>query len=149
MKSFFGLTGAKNSRRLTLLLCVICCGSLIAAFIVGISDNMPGLALCYIAAISIMLAFVHTWRKVKLFLLLLGASLVGFAVFVVLHNVFYALGQIAADIIVLKQFLEFSHAIFFIVAILVCPAGFLIGVVGSVVTAITYSKKRRIQDKAT
>jgi len=74
--------------------------------------------------------------------------LVGFAVFVVLHNVFYALGQMAANIIVLKQFLDFSHAIFFIISIFVCPAGFLIGVVGSVVTTIMYLKKRRTQDKA-
>ena len=148
MKSFFGLTGTKNSRRLTLLLCVICGGSLIAAFIVGISDNLPGLALCYVAAVSIVLAFVHTWRKVKLFLLLLGVSLVGFVVFVVLHNLFYAFGQMAVNIIVLKQFLEFLHAIFFLVAILVCPAGVLIGVVGSIVTVITCFKKRRIRDKA-
>jgi len=148
MRSFFGLTGDESRRKATLFWFVICCGSLIAAFIVGISDNLLGIGLCYIAAISIILAFVHTWRKVKLFLLLLGASLVGFGVFVVLHNLFYGLGQMAANIIVLKQFLEFSHAIFFIISIFVCPAGFLIGVVGSVVTTIMYLKKRRIQNKA-
>jgi len=127
---------------------VICCGSLTLAFIVGISGNIPGLTLCYIASISFILAFVHTWRKVKLFLLLLVASLVGFAVFVVVHNLFYAFGQMAADIIVLKQLLEFLHAVFFIVAILVCPAGVLIGLVGSIVTAITYFKKRRTDESA-
>jgi hypothetical protein len=54
----------------------------------------------------------------------------------------------AANIVVLKQLLEFLHVIFFIAAVLVCPAGFLIGVVGSIVTAIMYSQKRRIQNKA-
>ena len=148
MKSFFGPTSTKSSRRITMLLCIICCGSLMAAFIVGISGNLPGLALCYVAAISIILAFVHSWRSVKYFLILLFASLVGFAAFVVLHNVFYALGQMAANIIVLSQLLEFSHAVFFLIATLVCPAGFLIGVVGSIVATITYLKKRRTQNKA-
>ena len=71
----------KKSRRVTVGLVVLCCVSLIAAFIVGISDNPPGLVLCYLATVSLILAFVHTWRKVKYFLILLGASVVGFAVF--------------------------------------------------------------------
>jgi hypothetical protein len=142
------MTGAKNSRKITLFWCVICGGSLMAAFIVGISGNMPGLVLCYVAAISIILAFVHTWKRVKLFLFLSGGALAGFVVFAVLHNLFYAFGQMAANIIVLKQLLESLHVIFFVAAVLVCPAGFLIGVVGSIVTAIMYSKRRRIQNKA-
>jgi len=148
MKGFSGMASAENSRKVTLLWCVICGGSLMAAFIVGISGNTPGLVLCYIAAISFVLAFVHTWKRVKLFLLLSGGALAGFAVFAVLHNLFYALGQIAADIIVLKQLLEFLHVIFFIAAVLVCPAGFLIGVIGSIATAIMYFQKRRLQSRA-
>jgi len=147
MKNYLGPINTKSSRRVTLLWVVICCGSLMSAFIVGISDNLPGLALCYIAAISIILAFVHAWRKVMYFLILSGASLVGFFVFVVLHNVFYGLGQISADIIVLSQLLEFSHVAFFLIAIFICPAGLLIGAVGSVVTAIMYFKKRRTRGR--
>ena len=143
MKSFLGPTSTKGSRRLTLLWVLICCGSLIAAFIVGISNNLPGLALCYVAAISIILAFVHRWRRVWKFLILLGASVVGFFVFVVLHNVFYGLGQMATDINILAQLLDFFHAVFFIIATLVCPTGFLIGAVGSILTAITYFKKKK------
>ncbi len=127
---------------------MICCGSLIAAFIVGISNNLPGLALCYVAAISIILAFVHTWRRLKYFLILASVSLVGFAICVILHNVFYAVSRMAGDIIVLSRLLEFSHAVFFIIAIFICPAGFLIGAVGSIVTAITYFKKRRIDGRS-
>ena len=147
MKNYLGPTSTKSSRRVTLLWVVICCGSLIAAFIVGISGNLPGLLLCYLAAISIILAFVHSWRRVKYFFILLSASLVGFFVFVVLHNVFYGLGQMAADTNILAQLLDFFHAIFFIIATLVCPAGFLIGVVGSVVTIIAYFKKKQVRNK--
>jgi hypothetical protein len=117
---------------------------LIAAFIVGISGNPPGLALCYLATVSLILAFVHTWRKVKYFLILLGGSVIGFAVFAVLHNVFYALAEISSDIVVLSQMLKFLDATSFLVAIFVCKAGFLISAVGSLVMAVAYFKKKRV-----
>ena len=147
MKNFLRPVGTKGSRRVTLLWIVICCVSLAAAFIVGISDNLPGLALCYVAAISIILAFVGAWRKVKYFLILLGASAVGFFVFALLHNVFYGLGIMASDIIVLHHLLEGLHVVSFLIAIFVCPAGFLIGALGSVVTVVTYFKKGWTQSR--
>ena len=144
MKRHLGLTGMKRSRKVTLVLVTICCVSLIVAFFIGISDNLPGLVLCYVAVTALILAFVHTWRQVKSFLILLGASLIGFPLFVVLHNLFYGLGQVAADIIVLGILLEFLHVVFFLVAIMVCPPGVLIGAVGSVVT---YCKGRQVSDE--
>jgi hypothetical protein len=134
----------RKSRKVTVGLVVFCCVLLLAAFIVGINDNPPGLALCYLATVSLILAFVHTWRKVKYFLILLGASVVGFAVFVVLHNLFYAFAELTSDIIVLNRSLEFLHAAFFLVAIFVCPAGLLIGAIGSVVMAVIYFRKKRL-----
>ena len=119
-----------------------------AAFAIGISDNLPGLALCYLAVAAFILAFVHTWRQVRRFLILLGASLVGFLIFVVLHNLFYALAQISAHIVVLGQLLEYLHAVFFLVAILVCPAGFLIGAAGSVAMAVMRARGKRTSDEA-
>lgn len=147
MTNYLSATSTKSSRWITMLLCLICCSSLIAAFIVGISNNRLPLALCYIAAIAIILAFVHCWRKLKYFLILISVSMLGFVVFVVLHNAVYALGQMAANLIILSRLLEFIHAVFFIIAILVCPAGFLTGVVGSIVATITYFKKKRAQNK--
>ena len=144
MRRLIGLTGMKRSRKVTLVLVTLCCVSLIVAFLIGISDNLPGLVLCYVAVTALILAFVHTWRQVKRFLILLGASLIGFPLFVILHNLFYGLGQMAADIIVLGPLLEFLHAVFFLVAIMVCPPGILIGAVGSVVT---YCKGRQVSDE--
>ena len=144
MKRLLGLTGMKRTRKVTLVLVTICCVSLIVAFLVGISDNLPGLLLCYVAVTALILAFVHTWRQVKRFLILLGASLIGFPLFVILHNLFYGLGQVAADIIVLGYLLECLNAVFFLVAIMVCPPGVLIGAVGSVVT---YCKGRQVSDE--
>jgi len=133
----------RTSRKISFSLVVLCCVSLTAAFIVGISDNLPGLALCYLATVSLILAFVHTWRKVRYFLFLLGASVIGFAVFVVLHNLFYAFAELTSDIILLNRSLEFLHAVFFLVAIFVCPASLLIGTIGGMLAAVARFKERR------
>ena len=78
--------------------------------------------------------------KLKKFLILTGASAAGFFVSTLLHNFLYALAIITSHIVILKYIFEFLHATFFIIAIFVCPSGFLIGVVGSIVLFI---KKRK------
>jgi hypothetical protein len=80
--------------------------------------------------------------KHRKLLLLTGVSAAGFFVSIVLHNLLYALAIVASHIIVLKYIFEFLHAAFFILAILVCPLGFLIGATGS--TIIFIKKKRDI-----
>jgi hypothetical protein len=133
----------KKSRKIMVGLIVLCCVLLLVAFIVGISDNPPGLALCYLATVSLILAFVHTWRKAWKFLILLGASVIGFAVFAILHNVFYALAEISSDIVVLSQMLKFLDAASFLIAIFVFPAGLLIGAIGGMLTAAARIKERQ------
>ena len=78
----------------------------------------------------------------KKFFILTGASAVGLPVFVILHNAIYGL------------FIHFFGAdfwdrigmgdepFFFFMAILVCPIGFLVGAIGSIVLAI---KNRRVK----
>ena len=70
------------------------------------------------------------------FLLLTGASAVGFFVSILLHNAIYGLfiyffGADFWDRISLGD-----EPVFFIVAIIICPIGFLVGVAGSIVLAI-------------
>jgi len=78
---------------------------------------------------------------VRKFLLLTGASAAGIFISILLHNAVYGL------------FIHFFGAefwnggdepVFFIMAIFVCPTGFLVGTVGSIVLAI---KKFRQQNK--
>ena len=76
----------------------------------------------------------------KKFLILTGASAVGIPVSVFLHNAFYGLfiywfGADFWDRIGLGD-----EPFFFIMAIFVCPIGFLVGAVGSIVLAIKRSK---------
>jgi len=69
----------------------------------------------------------------KKFLILTGVSAGGFFVSIFLHNAFYALGVITNQIIILNYLVEVINVGFFIIAIFVCPLGFLIGVIGSIV----------------
>jgi hypothetical protein len=57
------------------------------------------------------------------FLLTTGAAGVGFLVFVVLHNV-------------VSGIFDAEEPVFFVLATIVCPLGFLVGTVGSIVLAI-------------
>lgn len=72
----------------------------------------------------------------KAFFLLTAAAATGVFVFVLLHNGFYALAMVSSHIPVLAPVLEFLHAAFFVVAIIVCPLGFLVGTVGNIVLRI-------------
>ncbi len=67
-------------------------------------------------------------RRLKKFLLLTEASVVGLFLFAILHNLVSGLFNI-------------EEPVFFTLAIIVCPVGFLVGVVGSIVLAI--KNKRR------
>jgi hypothetical protein len=72
----------------------------------------------------------------KIFFLLTAASATGVFVFVLLHNGFYALAMVSSPIPVLGPVLEFLHAAFFVIAIIVCPLGFLTGAIGNIVLRI-------------
>ena len=70
-------------------------------------------------------------QKLKNFLLLTEASFVGLPVFGILHNAVSGLTN-------------FEEPVFFILAIIVCPLGFLVGIIGIIVLRI---KKSRAEKK--
>lgn len=78
--------------------------------------------------------------KHRKLLILTGVSAAGFFVGIVLHNFLYALAIITSHIIILKYIFEFLHAVFFILAVVVCPLGYLIGTVGYITL---FAKKRK------
>jgi len=125
-----------RNRIRTLILLVICGLSAIAAATAGISDNPPGILLAFIAAIAFVLAFVHPWRTSRQFRRLLYASALGFVVFGLLHNVFEAIAWNLGGSGLVHGLLNAVGAAFFLIAILVCPPGLLVGAVGAVVMSI-------------
>lgn len=75
-------------------------------------------------------------RKLKKYLILTVASIAGFVICVILHNVIYGLfiywfGEDFWDKIGIPD-----EPFFFLLAVFVCPILFLIGVVGSIVLII-------------
>jgi hypothetical protein len=81
-----------------------------------------------------MLALVYRWRRAKSFLVLFGGSLIGFFVLAFLHNLLHAVGHAingARGWISLVA--EVSSGASFLVAVLLCPVGVVIGLVGFIV----------------
>jgi len=114
-------------------------------FIPAVSELFRGsllflLPFAVFCLLGIVLLFLTLKQKVKRtlkwFLILTGGSAGGFFLFVFLHNAFYALNVITSHITILNYLTEAIHVAFFIIAVIVCPIGFLIGAVGTVVLFI-------------
>ena len=75
------------------------------------------------------------WKKLsgrlRVFVMLAGASIVGFLLAAALHNALWWL-------LFVKLFDRpaYDEPLFFIIAVIVCPVAFLVGVVGAVVTLL-------------
>lgn len=124
-----------RNRRRSLLFLAACIASGTAAALLGISDNPPGLALAFLAAIALLLAFAHPWRRSAQFRYLFYASAAGFLVFAVAHDAFEALahGMTAGPVATVTESLG---VVAFFLAVLLCPPGLLVGGAGAVITAI-------------
>jgi hypothetical protein len=125
-----------RNRIRTLILLVVCSLSAIAAAVIGISDNLPGILLVFLAVTSFVLAFVHPWRTSRQFRRLLYTSALGLVVFGVLHNVFEAIGGQLTGSGFLQGLVNGAGVAFFLITILICPPGIVIGAIGALVMFI-------------
>ena len=108
---------------------------------------ISGVILVILGSILIGLTLVQKVEgKLKKLLILAGASAVGFFIFILLHNIFYALAQVTSHISILNYLMKAFEVIFFLIAIFACPIGFVIGVIG---TIVMFKKKRKILPKDT
>ena len=93
-------------------------------------------AIVVFVLLGVVLLFLTVKTKVggilKKFLLLTGASAVGLPVFTLLHNV-------------VSYLFNIEEPVFFIMALFVCPTGFLVGAVGTIVLAI---KSKQAKDSS-
>lgn len=71
--------------------------------------------------------------KLRIFYLLTGLSAFGFFACTILHNFFYALGILSENVPVLPYLMEILHVVFFLIGVIVCPLGFLVGLIGSLI----------------
>jgi hypothetical protein len=115
--------------RLRLIFLAVAAALLGAALAVGISDNPPGIALAFLSSIAVVLAVTMGLRTQRHYAFLLLGSLLFFVVAAVLHNVFEAAASVAG-VPWLKTAGEAIGVVFFLVAIFLCPAGIVVGLVG-------------------
>jgi hypothetical protein len=64
----------KGNRKATIVLAGVFCAQVLAAILIGVSDNIPGIVLCYLAATIPVIALTLAWRELNKFLILLGAT---------------------------------------------------------------------------
>ena len=81
-------------------------------------------------------------RLLKKFLILTGASAIGIPIGVILHNLFYALFIVWFGADFWERTGLGDEPFFFILALIVCPIAFLVGVIGSIVLFIKKKKKK-------
>ncbi len=128
--------GTPRKRILTLVFLAICCVFAATAAVVGIDDNPPGILLAYAATVALVLALVHPWRTTRKFRLLLFASVLGLALFAILHIAFEGVATKAADGSALRSLLEGLGGTAFLLAVLVGPPALLIGAIGWIALSI-------------
>lgn len=124
-----------TNRIRTLIFLAVCILLSVAAAVVGIDDNPPGLLLGFLATVAFFLIFVHPWRKAKQFLRLFFASIAGLILFGALTACIDILTANLGDTGLLPSILHAFGAVILFLAML-CPAGLLVGAIGALVMAI-------------
>lgn len=102
----------------------------LGASLVGISDNLPGILLLYGAGICLVLAITHRWRSPNKFGFLLGGSIIGFFIMVVVHNFAEVGAERIAHLPAMALFLSAISVVGFITAVILCPAAVAVGLIG-------------------
>jgi len=114
--------------------------SLVGVFVVTISMTffrLPGAFFTAGGVLTLLgaaLLFLTLKRKVegilKVFLLLTGASAIGMLVFGILHNV-------------VSFLVDTEEPVFFILAVIVCPIGLLVGIVGTILLVLRSKREKQ------
>ncbi len=109
----------------------------VAALIPGLIPKPLAMVLAVLSAIALILVFVHPWRASREFLRLLLYSVIGLVVSAIFSNVFEAIAPNVGSSGLVFKLLNGMGGIFFIIAILICPAGMLVGIIGAIIMAIS------------
>ncbi len=82
---------------------------------------IPAIAIFFILNLALLIISIKKRNKLLIYTSSFGA---GFFIGVILHNLFYALNTLT-QIPILNFILEALHVVFFIIATIICPIGFL------------------------
>jgi len=140
MRNHFKLLFIGENRRITFLLIALAIMAITIGLIIGISDNPPGIIILYAGIVLLLISFIHIWRMIRPFLILLLISSVGVPVFAVLHNIFFGIAELNSDARLLSEVLSFFDAMSFIIALIICPSGIVVGLGGALILFIKRKK---------
>jgi hypothetical protein len=109
---------------------------------------LPIIVFSLLGAVLIFLTLKQKVEGVlKKYLLLTGISAVGFFISIFLHNVIYGLFIYLFGSDFWTRIAVEDEPLFFMIAVFVCPVGFLVGAIGSVVKH--NSSRKSVAEKAT
>jgi hypothetical protein len=108
---------------------------IVAASLVGIADNPPGVALLYGAGLTGVLTVSHRWKTPRKFGFLMLGAVLGFFIMVVVHNFAEVGAETIPHLPVLAFLLSALSIIGFIVAVIICPVAGLVGLFGWMATS--------------
>ena len=92
-----------SRQKSNLVILALAVSLVIVGLILSSRCNSLAVALIYSGVLIGIVTYIHHWRDPLSFLILIGFSIVGFPVFVLLHNAFYAFGEISKNIFLLKK----------------------------------------------
>lgn len=122
-----------RNRRITLALLAAFVLMVVAALALGGPGHSRANLLLHLAVGTLILAFVHPWRRAREFKHLFYAAGLGFALFVILHALAGVGAEAAASIGPLHAVLQVVSVVAFFVAVFACPPALVIGLGGAVI----------------
>lgn len=135
----------KNDFVLIVLLVVLVV-SVTCAIIQGTS-SLAGVGFIYLSVAILCAIITRRWDSLKHYLLLTGGSVVVFFLCLLLYNVIHRIliQWFGADF--WDKTFSGDEFIFFSIAVFICPVTFIIGVAGSISTAVKNGKESRLARK--
>ncbi len=103
-------------------------------------EYLGGILLAYLSSGLLIMALVHSWRAPRKFVMLALVSFGAFVVFAVLHNLAYAVAELTHSMPIVSGLFSILEVLFFLLAVLLAPAGVGIGIVGALVTWLLHRK---------
>lgn len=142
MKKHFLRLFEPANRRLTVSFSIAGLVFIITAVIIGIADNIPGIVLLYAGLFCLFLAVTHIWKQVKSFGTLAAVCASILAVMVAAISLLSSLNLIPLHNPP-TQIDELLGAFVFMLILLVCVPGIIVGIAGMAYRKILQNKSAK------
>lgn len=136
MLKYFKLPEDNKQRKTSLIFLIVGIVLLIISLLIGAEDKIITFSMLVLSVTLLMLTYVHTWRKVSRFQLLLVFSIIGLFFFIMLYNLFAGMAEVSTNLNIVQVILEALSSISFYISIIICPAGIIVGFIGMAIKTV-------------